>query len=150
MGLMLSEKEILANLEVNGLLSPMTESTAVWAQIMPSTGSLVLFGAYAQLAKGSYFILCMEQDKVILLPVHKITGKMDSKKEPIIMTFEELDSVEVGKNALLHKVTFTAGERVMPLKINKVAAGTKWHKDHLEKALTEIARCEATVNQRNI
>ncbi|MER2226629.1 MAG: hypothetical protein ABS916_06180 [Carnobacterium sp.] len=148
MGLMLSEKEILANLEDNGLLSPMTESTAVWAQIMPSTGSLVLFGAYAQLAKGSYFILCMEQDKVILLPVHKVTGKIDAKKEPIIMPFEELDSVEVGKNALLHKVTFTAGERVMPLKINKIAAGTKWHKNNLEKALAEIKKCQTLVVQQ--
>lgn len=148
MGLMLSEKEILANLEANGLLSPMTESTAVWAQIMPSTGSLVLFGAYAQLAKGSYFILCMEQDKVILLPVHKVTGKIDAKKEPIIMPFEELDSVEVGKNALLHKVTFTAGERVMPLKINKFAAGTKWHKNNLETALAEIEKCQTLVIQQ--
>ena len=148
MGLMLSEKEILANLEANGLLSPMTESTAVWAQIMPSTGSLVLFGAYAQLAKGSYFILCMEQDKVILLPVHKVTGKIDAKKEPIILPFQELDSVEVGKNALLHKVTFTSGERVMSLKISKFAAGTKWHKNNLEKALAEIKECQAYVVQQ--
>lgn len=90
----------------------------------------------------------MEQDKVILLPVHKVTGKVDAKKEPIILPFEELDSVEVGKNVLLHKVTFTAGERVMPLKINKVATGTKWHKNNLEKALAEIEKCQTFVVQQ--
>lgn len=148
MGLMLSEKEIMTYLDAKGLLSPMTESTAVWAQIMPSVGSLVVFGAYAQLLKGSYFILCMEEDKVVLLPVHKVTGKMDTKKEPIIIPFEELDSVEVGKNVLLHKVTFTAGEQVMPLKINKIAAGTKWHKNNLEKALVEIEKCQIVVAQQ--
>ncbi len=148
MGLMLSEKEIIAYLDANSLLNPMTESTAVWAQIMPSTGSLLVFGAYAQLLKGSYFVLCMEQDKVILLPVHKVTGKMDYKKEPLIIPFEELDSVEVGKNMLLHKVTFTAGEQILPLKINKMATGTKWHKNHLEKALAEVEKCRAIVVQR--
>lgn len=150
MGLMLSENEIVEYLDTKGLLSSMTESTAVWAQIMPSVGSLLVFGAYAQLAKGSYFILCMENDKVILLPVHKVTGKMDSKKEPLIIPFEELESVEVGKNSLMHKVTFTAGEQILPLKINKQAMGTKWHKNHLKKALTEIAKCEASVNQRTM
>lgn len=138
MGLMLQEAEVLARLEEFGLRNENTEQTMVYAQVMPNMGSYFLWGPYAQLVKGQYFVMCLDEDRVILIPLGKVSGKIDKKLDPIVIPKEELDEVKVKRGRMMHTVKLKGDEVELPLKLSAIAMGLPWHKRNLGRVMEEL------------
>lgn len=139
MGLILKEEDIIEYLQENKLLNLSTKHTIVYAQIMPSVGQFFLFGAYAQLVKGDYFAMCLDEEQVILIPLSKVSGKINRKVEPIMIPFEDIERVHIKKGVLMYTITLFGkeGEEV-PLKLSKQSIGMAWHKNHIENVLERL------------
>lgn len=150
MALVLTIKEIIEHLEQLGLWNPATERTVVYAQVNPSMGQFFLFGAYAQLIKGKYFVMCLEENRVILIPLSKLSGKIDKKLEPIFIPHEELEGVYIKRGKMMHTVIFIGEEEELPLNLSKVAVGMKWHKNNLETVMTELEALQGVVGTGEI
>lgn len=135
MGLILTHEEIVAYLQEQGLHHPLIEETLVYAQVMPTVGQFFLFGQYAQLVKGSYFVLGLDEDQVVLLPLHKVTGKIDRKVEPMFIPFNKIDDIKIKNGMMWYSVTIQGEGHELPLKLAKHALGMKWHKNNLAPVL---------------
>lgn len=135
MGLILSHEEILDYLEENNLRNDLTEGALVYAQVMPSAGQFLLFGPYAQLVKGSYFVLTVDKERLILIPLHKLTGKIDRKVDPMFIPFAEIEQIKIKNGLLWYTVTIVGEGQELPLKLSKNAVGMKWHKNNLEPTI---------------
>lgn len=145
MGLVLTIDEIHTHLTELGLMSPELEETLVYAQVTPSAGSLFLFGAYAQMLKGAYFVMGLEKERIVLIPLNKISGKIDKKLEPIFIPHEELDGVFIKRGKIQHSVTFLGEDQELPLKLGNIVMGMKWHKEHLQHTLGELEKLQKVV-----
>lgn len=145
MGLILSIDDIHDHMKQLGILNEQTERTLVYAQISPSVGDLLLLGAYTQLIKGGYFVMCLETDSIIMIPLGKLSGKINKKSEPIIIPHTELEGVQVKKGKLLYKVLLLSEEHELPLQLSKVTMGMKWHKNHLEHTMNELEKLQEMI-----
>lgn len=138
MALTLQEADVLARLEEFGLRNANTEQTMVYAQVMPNMGSYFLLGPYAQLFKGQYFVMCLDGDRVILIPLGKLSGKIDKKLDPIVIPQEELEQVTIKRGRMMHTVKLKGEGMELPLKLSKVAMGLSWHKNNLERTMEQL------------
>lgn len=138
MGLMLQEEEVLARLEEFGLRNANTAETMVYAQVMPNMGAYFLWGAYAQIVKGQYFVMCLDEDRVILLPLGKISGKIDKNLDPIVVPMAELDEIQVKRGRMMHTVKLKGDEMELPLKLSAIAMGLPWHKRNLDRVMKQL------------
>lgn len=139
MGLILKEEDIVEYLQEKELFSPSTKDTIVYAQIMPSAGQFFLFGAYAQLVKGDYFAMCLDEKRIILIQLSKVSGKINRKIEPIFIPFEEIKKVHIKNGVLMYTITLFGDEgEEVPLKLSKTSIGMAWHKNHIENVLKRL------------
>lgn len=138
MALTLQEQDILKRLEEFGLRNEQTEQTAVYGQVMPSAGSYFFLGPYAALLKGQYFVLCLDEDRVILLPLGRLSGKIDKKLDPVIIPFQDLEEVKLKDGKLMQTVTLIGDGVKLPLKLSKVAVGLGWHKRNLPNVWQQL------------
>ena len=145
MGLILQIEEVHQHLEDHSLLTPELKETLVYAQVMPSTGQLLLFGSYATLMNGAYYVMGLEAERVVLVPLNKLTGKIDKKVEPVFIPHEELVDVYSKKGRMMNSVTFTGDEQALTVKISKVALGMRWHKEHIQRFMDGVMELEAKV-----
>lgn len=147
--MILKIEEVHQHLEERNILTPELKETLVYAQVMPSTGQLLLFGSYATLMNGAYYVMGLEADRVVLVPLNKLTGKIDKKIEPIFIPHEELVDVYSKKGRMMNSVTFTGDEQALTLKISKVALGMRWHKDNMQRFMDGVRELEAKVVTNN-
>lgn len=145
MGLILSIDEINEHMDQLGLLNPQTKRTLVYGQVMPNAGQLFLFGAYAQLVKGAYFVMSLEENRIILIPLSKISGKIDKKAEPIFIPHEELEGIILKNGMMMHSATFLGKEQELTLKFAKNGIGMKWHKENLNNTMRELEKLQKVV-----
>ena len=139
MALILKEEDVKEYLEKEGMLNSFTEDTIVYAQILPSTAQFFILGASAQLVKGNYFAMCIDKNQIILIQLSKITGKINQKVEPMIIPFDEINSVHIKDGLLLYTITFQGEEgEKLSLKLSKKAVGMQWHKNNLEPVLQRL------------
>lgn len=145
MGLILSIDEIHEHMAQLGSLNERTERTLVYAQLAPSVGEFFLLGAYAQLIKGGYFVMSLEEDSIIIIPLGKLSGKINKKSEPIIIPHEELDGIQLKKGMMIYKVLLLSEEHELPLRLSKVTMGMKWHKENLEHTMDELEKLQQKI-----
>lgn len=138
MSLVLKKEDVVEYLEEKGLLNSFTKETIVYAQIMPSTAQVFLLGAYAQLVKGNYFAMCIDEKRVILIQLSKVSGKINRKVDPMFIPFEEIEDVKIKNGILMYTVTIQGEGQELPLKLSKKALGMKWHVANLEHVLTRL------------
>ncbi|MGO4994194.1 hypothetical protein [Jeotgalibaca porci] len=150
MGLILKIEEVHEHLAAFNLLTPELQETLVYAQVMPSTGQFLLFGAYATLINGAYYVMGLEKERVVLVPLNKLTGKIDKKIEPIFIPHGELVDVQCKKGRMMNSVTFTGDEQELTVKISKVAMGMRWHKDNIPAFMDGAMALEAKVATKTI
>ncbi|APZ49461.1 hypothetical protein BW721_07090 [Jeotgalibaca sp. PTS2502] len=137
MGLILTIDEIHEHMEGLGLLNEQTSKSLLYGQVMPTTGQWLFFGNYALLAKGAYYVFAMEEERIILIPLGKMSGKINKKVDPIFIPFDELEEIKI-KGGLMHSVTFLSQENELTLKFAKHGLGMKWHKENLERTMADI------------
>lgn len=145
MALVLKVEEIHQHLSDYDLLNPQIKETLVYGQVMPSTGQLLLLGAYATLINGAYFVMGLEKDRVVLIPLHKITGKIDKKLDPIFIPHEDLVDIFVKDGRMMNSVTFTGEDQQLTVKISKIVMGMPWHKANIARFMEGIRKLEAKV-----
>lgn len=145
MGLVLSFEEIQEHMNQHGLWNSYTEQTVIYAQVNPTAGQVFLFGGYAQLLKGQYYVMSLEKDRIILLPLGKLSGKIDKKLDPVIIPHEELEGIYIKKGKMMNTVILLGEEEELPLKISKVVMGMKWHKERLDFTMQELEKLQEVV-----
>ncbi|MGP6140123.1 MULTISPECIES: hypothetical protein [unclassified Jeotgalibaca] len=145
MALVLKVEEIYQHLSEYDLLNPQIKQTLVYAQVMPTTGQFLLLGAYATLISGAYFVMALEEERVVLIPLHKITGKIDKKLAPIFIPREELVDVYVKEGRMMNSVSFTGEDQQLTVKLSKVVIGMAWHKENMSRFMAGIRRLEEKV-----
>lgn len=145
MGLILQIDEVHEHLKSHNLLTPELKETLVYAQVMPSTGQLLLFGQYAALINGAYYVMGLEADRAVLVPLNKLTGKIDKKVDPVFIPYTELVDVHVKNGRIMNSVTFTGDEQELTVKITKMALGMRWHKENMQRFMDGVKALEAKI-----
>lgn len=131
MGLILSIGEIHDHLAEHELLTRQVKDTLVYAQVMPSVAQYLLLSSYAMLINGAYFVMALQEDRIVIIPLNKITGKIDKKLAPIFIPHDELVEVTIKKGKIMDSITFSGEDQELTVKISKIIMGMSWHKENI-------------------
>lgn len=138
MGLGVTREEIETYLQEQGIADPSVLDTAVLAELAMNLKDLMIFGGYAQLVKGQYFIMGASEEAIYLITLKKLTGKINHKVPAIKIPVNELEEIIVKRGTLQHSIAFLGHTQEMRVRVAKIAVGAKFHGQNIENLLTKL------------
>lgn len=105
---------------------------SVWGFIMPTVGSMILYGHMSALVDMKCNLLHFTSRGIVMIPFNNL-GKMQSEYR--ILSKDQIKHINIKKGIMGYIFIIETVEGNLKFRVSKINIGYKWHKENLRAIL---------------